>query len=393
LPQLLLLRGAKQVLSLRGPRGVRRGATLRDLGIIEDGAVLIRDGVIAEVGSTRRIENLREARTAIEVPADGRILMPGFVDANLTLSVSSAASAEKHFHRRKSMTSFYDETLSLLRSCLRHGTLAADLKASGGDHERTLDIPALRKLADIGSNPISTVRTWHLGETGQPDTDETLMATLALIARKKLIHFIEFNGASGRRADLDLLNALMHSGIGIKLTWRGGLCDELKRCLEQFRPHAVYCSAPIFLTASETSVLASSPGLIVLGAGREVFEGPASTIGRELVDAGAGIALSSGYDSGYGASFNMQMSLSLAVVRLGLTIEEAFSAATINAAYAIGRGDISGSIEVGKQADLLLLNASDYREVASQFGVNHVDMAIRGGTVVLNRTRWKALAS
>jgi imidazolonepropionase len=87
----------------------------------------------------------------------------------------------------------------------------------------------------------------------------------------------------------------------------------------------------------------------------------------------------------------MQISLALAVVRLGLTAEEAFSAATINSAYAAGRGDVTGSIEVGKHADLLLLNTPDYREVPSQFGVNHVDMAIRGGNVVLNRTRWKAM--
>jgi imidazolonepropionase len=393
LPQLLLLRGAKQVLSLRGPRGVRRGAALRDLGIIQDGSVIIRDGVIAEVGSTRRIENLRDARTAIEIPANGRIVVPGFVDPNLSLTVASGAE-DKHFRKRSRVAEFYDDSLSLLRSCLQHGTLTADVKASGGDHQRSLDLPALRKLADIGANPISTVRTWHIRETGgEEHSCEALLSTLALMARKKLVHSVEFDGAPGRELDLTLLKAVIESGIGTKVTWRGGRPDELLRCLEQFRPEAVYCCAPIFLTPPETSILSTSSAITVLGAGREVFEGPPSRIGRELVDAGAAIALSSGYDSASGASFSMQMSLALAVVRLSLTIEEAFSAATINAAYAMGRGGVTGSIEVGKQADVLLLNASDYREVPAQFGVNHVDMAIRGGSVVLNRTRWKAMTN
>lgn len=379
------------MLTLRGPRGVRRGAALRDLGIIEDGAVLLRDGLIAEVGSTRRLENLKEARAAIEIPADGRIVVPGFVDAHLSLKVDAAHSGEKQFHKRKSMLSFYDDSLSLLRSCLHHGTLTADVKASGGELNHSLDIPVLRKLAEIGSNPICTVRTWHVGATPQEQMDPELLTLLSTMIRKKLIRFIEFDGQFGHAVDLQLLAAIADSQIGIKLTWPGGGAEELLRCLEQFRPVAIYCIAPAALTPAEANVLANSSSLAVIGAGKDIFEGPPLRTGRELVDAGVAVALSSGYDSASAASFSMQMSLALAVVRLGLTPEEAFSAATINSAYAAGRGDEVGSIEVGKKADVLLLNASDYREVPSQFGVNHVDMVIRDGIVVLNRTRWKAM--
>jgi imidazolonepropionase len=391
LAQLLLLRGAKQVLTLRGPRGVRRGAALRDLGIIEDGAILIRDGVIAEIGSTRRLENLKDARAAIEIPANGRIIVPGFVDAHLSLKIDSTRSGEKHFHKRKSMVDFYEGSLSLLRSCLHHGTLTADVKAGGSELNRSLDVPVLRKLADIGTNPICTMRTWHVGNMLEGAVDTELLALLGKIARRKLIHSIEFNGPSSRAVDLDLLAAIANSQIAIKVSWAGGTGEQLSHCLEHFRPVAVYCVAPGLLSSGEAAVLANSYSLAVLGAGKEVFEGPALRTGRELVDAGVAVALSSGYDSGSAASFSMQMSLALAVVRLGLTVEEAFSAATINAAYAAGRGDVVGSLELGKKADLLLLNASDYREVPSHFGVNHVDMVIRDGNIVLNRTRWKAM--
>ena len=85
----------------------------------------------------------------------------------------------------------------------------------------------------------------------------------------------------------------------------------------------------------------------------------------------------------------MQMALALAVFRFGLSPEEAICAATINAAHALGCAHLTGSIEYGKQADILVMNASDYRELPRQYGINHVEMAIRQGTVVINRTRWK----
>ncbi len=379
------------MLSLRGPKGVRRGAALRELGIIDDGAVLIRDGRIAEVGSTRRIENLKDARNAIEIPANGRIVVPGFVDANLGLSLDTSHSSHKPLRKRKSIEAFYEGSLSLLRSCLQHGTLTADVKAGVDEFDPALSLSMLRKLAQIGSNPIFITRTWHVSATFDERQGEDLLPILTAAARKKLIGFVEFAAESGSAAHLKLLAAIAHSGIGVKLAWPGGTAQELALCLEQYVPLVTFCRAPAALSSVEIAHLAAAPGMTVLAVGKDVFEGPMSRTAREMVDAGDAIALSSGYDSISAASHSMQMSLALAVFRLGLTVEEAWSASTINAAYAAGRGDSVGSIEVGKQADLLLLNAPDYREVPNQFGVNHVDMALRDGNIVLNRTRWKAM--
>src|SRR5579871_4167573 len=81
----ILIRGARQLLTLRGPQAARRGADLNELGIIPDGALLIRDGCLQEVGTTRRVENLAEARDAFEINAAGRVVMPGFVDSHTHL--------------------------------------------------------------------------------------------------------------------------------------------------------------------------------------------------------------------------------------------------------------------------------------------------------------------
>src|SRR5882672_2673591 len=78
----ILIRGARQLLTLRGPKESRRGSALEELSIIHDGSLLVRDGILVEVGPTRRVENLALARKATEVSAVGRVVMPGFVDSH-----------------------------------------------------------------------------------------------------------------------------------------------------------------------------------------------------------------------------------------------------------------------------------------------------------------------
>src|SRR3981081_215947 len=83
--QNILVTGARQLLTLHGPSGPRRGAALNNLGLIEDGAVLVVDGIISNAGPSRRIENLAEARNALEINANGRVVMPGFIDCHTHL--------------------------------------------------------------------------------------------------------------------------------------------------------------------------------------------------------------------------------------------------------------------------------------------------------------------
>ena len=387
--QFILLRGARQLLTLRGPSGVRRGAALHDLGIIEDGSVLIRDGIIAAVGSTRRLENLKEARNAIEIPVNGRVVMPGFVDASLSVGLERAHDS----HKRKKATEFFDDTLALMRSCLQHGTLAADVKATADSENLRADVPVLRKLGRVGSNPVRMVRTWRIKQLPERETGQArdFEATLGLLARRHLVHFVELTCESERAVSTPAITRMQETRVGVKLLWTGGPSEVLAGLLERLHPRTVCCLPQ--LTATEIEFVAKTQAIAVFATGKDVFEGPVANSARQLADAGGAIALSSGYDSASSASFSMQMSLALAVVRLGLTVEEAFCAATINAAHAAGCGHLTGSIEFGKQADLLILNVGDYREVPRQFGINNVDMAIRQGSIVLNRTRWKAAAN
>ena len=113
---------------------------------------------------------------------------------------------------------------------------------------------------------------------------------------------------------------------------------------------------------------------------------------RRLTEAGAAVALSSGHHPVASPGFSMQMAISLAIVQGQLTPEQAISAATVNAAYAAGRGAFAGTLESGKRGDILVMNVPDYRDIARQFGINHVVTVLRSGQVAFNQSRRKMVA-
>jgi imidazolonepropionase len=395
LAQFFLLRGARQLLTLRGSTNPRCGADLSDLGIIPDGSVLIRDGLILSVGTTRRLENLKEARGAIDIPVHGKVVMPAFVDAGLHLTLNRS----EEVYKPKRIAEFYEDSLTLLRACLQHGTVTAEVKASADSHDYHSDIAVLRKLSKIGSNPVRILRTWRIPSPSQSLGTRApsiishdlhrrdLQRTLETMIRRSFLEAVAVEPQAREELDPKAIELLKAAGLSIQFHSRGGDSKRLLEMMEFLHPRSV-CFTDI-PSKSESTILAKSGVCAVLPAGKRLFDGPVAPSGRELIDAGVPVALSSGYHSISASSFSMQMSVALAVARLGLTVEEAISAATVNSAYALGCGALTGSLEVGKQADLLVMNVSDYREIPQQFGINHVAMVFRSGDMVINRTRWR----
>src|ERR1035438_583215 len=124
----ILIRGARQLLTARGDQAPRSGPSLSELNVIQDGAVLIQDGILVEVGPSRRVENLAEARNAIEINAAGRVVMPGFVDAHTHLAFPPAgidapdpAAAARALHAA-TVQRLEVRTRAYLEAMARHGT-------------------------------------------------------------------------------------------------------------------------------------------------------------------------------------------------------------------------------------------------------------------------------
>jgi len=373
-------------LTLRGETGVRRGPQSSNLEVIEDGSVFIQDGKISAVGTTRRLENLKETRGAIEIPVHNCVVMPGFVDACMQLTLAAPFGPDGVTRKRRKLRDFYVESLTLMRSCLLHGTLNAGIRARSGIRSMGADLSLLRQLARIGNNPVGLTRIWcpEPDAANMPDEREWMDAC-GTVSKRGLADFVALQGRD------PFMGAANKAGMKVSLDWLGGPAADLKQLLHRSSPGAVFCHHE--LSQGECEVLAGSKSTAIFKGGGLLLDGaPAGSV-RALMDGGGAIALGSGYDAFYEQNFNMQLVLALAVRRLNLTIEEAIVATTINAAYALNCGHQIGSLEPGKRADLLVLSINDYREIPRSLGVNHLAIAISGGEIAANRTKWRVGAA
>ena len=366
------------MLTLRGPSGVRRGPYSGNLEVIEDGSVFIQGGKIVSVGPTRRLENLKEARGAIQIPLPNCIVMPAFVDASIQLS-----RAVPRPRRAPRLSDFHSDSLILMRSCLQHGTLNAVVKARSPMHSLGPDLSALRQIARLATSPISLLRSWAPSASPEDSADDVKFgAAFEAVAKRKLAESVELKADSAA-----IVSAAARSPLSVTLDWPGGAPDELEEALRRSAAASVFCHHS--LSSIERTIMTGAGAIAVFSAGGSLIDSPPGGSVRELIEADGAIALGSGYHALDEPNFNMQLVLALAVRRLNLTIEQAIVASTINAAHVMRRGDQIGSLEPGKCADVLVINLPDYREFPRRLGVNHVAMAIRNGDPIINRTRWK----
>jgi imidazolonepropionase len=412
MPHTLLVRGARQLLTLHGARAPRRGRALAELGIIADGALLARDGIIEEVGPTRRVENLALARGAEEIDASGMVVIPGFVDSHTHVvhglpwlddyeaRIAGVNPLEAMTGWKRGIESVKADTTPRLETrtrraldgMVRHGTTTCEVK-SGYGCDAQADLKALRVLERLDGRPLDIVRSYLAvtsllasgrGRPAAPDLDRERSQTLPAIARRKLARFADVYVDAGDNvadATARYLETARELGFGLKIHTdqfrrSGGVALALQHGALSV-DHLEYAEPEDVAALARSSVIATLlPGSgFHLGSTRYA---PA----RALVDSGAAIALASNFNPNTCPTYNMQMVLSLACTHMRLTPAEAISAATINGAHALGRADKAGSLEVGKSADLLVLNVAEYREIPYHFGVNTVHMTVKRGRVI-----------
>jgi imidazolonepropionase len=356
-----LIRGARQLLTLRGPSGPRRGTDLRNLGIIQDGAVLIADGLIVEVGPSRRVENLAVARGAEEIDASGCVVMPGFVDSDVRMMRGTA--------QELSPRALKTLTLHVLEEAVRCGTTALETKTGLGLTE-AMALKILRVHTTLRELPLTLVSTL-VANSVAPGSGERV---LPMVRRRKLAEFAEI----GCEADAGRFVALARElGLGVK-AGAGAIAMAVKIGATTVDDVVEATERDAILLAQSPTIATMSPN-VAFHPGSERYA-PA----RMLIDHGAAVALASGANLA-----NMQIPVALACQTMGMTAAEAIAASTINGAHAMRRAGHIGSIEAGKSADLAILSVPDYRELPYHFGVNPVSMVMSRGTVLVERSEVK----
>ncbi|HYL84343.1 MAG TPA: imidazolonepropionase [Candidatus Angelobacter sp.] len=413
----LLITGASQLLTLRG-RGPRRGNSLSNLGLIEDGAVLVREGAIAAVGTRAEVEKLPEARAVEKLDLGGRVALPGFVDSHTHL-IHAASRAEEY--ELKISGASYEEiarkgggilnsvkklraataadlkkrALAALQQFAAHGTTTIEAKSGYGlDVASELKILRLHKEL-TAEQPLEIVSTFlgahvvpaeYRGKAGGAERYIKLLeeSLLPAISEHTLAEFCDVfcdRGAFGVAQAKRVLQAGRQWGLAPRLH-----AEQLSRSgATQLAVllRAASCDHLEQVNASDIRALGKSETVATLLPGCDFHLGlkkyaPA----RALIDAGTIVALATDYNPGTSPTLSMPMILSLACAQLRMTPAEAITAATINGAHALRREKQAGSLEVGKQADIAVFEVADYREIPYYFGVNHCWMTLKRGRVI-----------
>jgi imidazolonepropionase len=397
----LLVRDLAQVASPAGRQAPLRGAALRDVDVVEDAYVLCEGDRVVDIGRMRELGRLDGEIE--EIYAGGRCAVPGLVDCH-THPVFGGDRVDEFSLRAGGAT--YEELhasgggiLSTVRATrearsaglraavgrhrgwmLRHGTTAFEGK-SGYGLDRETELASLRAVADAGGVP-----TWLGAHAAPPEFEGDADAYLDFALREVLPEaatvaeaadvFLErgaFDVAQARR----YLEACRDAGLALRL--HGDQFTESGAI-----PLAIELGARsvdhLEATGAEgVHVLAQSDVVGVLLPASALFLGRPMPPARALVDAGAAIALATDFNPGSAFCESLPLVCALAATQLKLAPAEALSACTVNAAHVLARADRLGRIAPGYRADLVLLDAPDWRYLAYHLGGDVVAEIILGG--------------
>jgi imidazolonepropionase len=384
-----------QLVTLSGSARPRTGAELSDLAIINDAALLIEDGRITAAGPYNEIKSKGLPRAVVD--ANQRCVTPGFVDAHTHLVFAGNRAAE--FEQRIAGATYQQiaaagggilRTVALTRAAtedellaaarrhrdwmLRSGTTTIEAKSGYGlDHDTELKmLRVIRRLNEEG--PARIIPTLLAAHTVPPEykdrradyvrfVAEELIPEVATACLAKYCDVFCDDHAFSAEEARDVLTAAVRNGLGLRIH------------AEQFRSGtgAVIASILGAATADHLEAIEDEDLFHLWTAGTQPVLLPGSVFAlsrtqyppaRKMIEPGLAIVLASDFNPGSSPVPSMPFMLSLACLQMRLSPAEALTAATINAAHSLGLGSEIGSLEVGKQADFVIHEFADYRELA-----------------------------
>ncbi|HUI87632.1 MAG TPA: imidazolonepropionase [Anaerolineales bacterium] len=413
----MLIHSAAQLLTLQG--GPQRGHQLGTLGILENGALLLRDEKILAVGPTDELRAAYQAEPTLD--ASGCVIMPGFVDPHTHLIWAGDRANEFEMKmagkpyldilaagggiistvrrtRTASIEALIAQTRPRLLRMFAHGTTTAEAKTGYGLQTAT-ELRLLKALIALeNESPLDLAITFlgahavapeykddpqgytdHICDTMLPTVHEWWQTHAPHLPFPFVDVFCEdraFDLAQSRQ----ILTKARELGFPLKIhadefgnLGGASLAVELGAASAD---HLVKTSEADIQALGKSDTVAVSLPCTPFGLAEKEY-----TPARKLIEADAILALATDCNPGTAWNESMQFVIALACRAMGLTPAQAIAASTINSAHAIRRADIIGSIEEGKQADLLILNVPDYRHLGYRFGTNLVRQVVKRGRV------------
>jgi imidazolonepropionase len=392
---------------------VKTGADMRDLGVISNAGVYCNGGKIAWTGP------MSEATRAVpgdvaELDASGRCVLPGFVDSH-THAMFAGSRVEEFALRAAGATyqeiakqgggivstvravraadkkSLKRPTARYLTDMLRCGTTTVEIK-SGYGLAKDAEIKMLEAINELKDEEIIRVVPTFLGAHAIPPEyrdkphDYVNLVTneiMPYVGKKKLAEFCDVFCETGY-FDLEESELILLAGKtwGMHPKLHADELSPLGGAELAGRIGAVSADHLERVSVAGIAALRSAGVVAGLLPGVSFFLNHGYAPARELIEAGVAVAIATDFNPGSCMSYSMPMMMTIACTQMRLTPEEAITAATLHGAAALGLSAQVGSIETGKEADLIVADVPDYRHIAYHYGVNHVQTVVKNGTIL-----------
>jgi imidazolonepropionase len=411
----MLIHSASQLLTLAG--GPQRGHQLGQLGLIQDGALLIQDEKIIAVGPS---EELRAAYPdEVQIDAGDSVVMPGFVDPHTHLIWAGDRAAEFETRlegktyleilaegggilstvnatREATIDTLLAETRPRILTMIKHGTTTAEAKTGYG-LETTSELRMLEALIALGEEgPLELAFTFLGAHAIAPEykddpqgyTDHLCESMLPAVRswwpEDRLLPFVDVFCETGAFDLVQSRQILARAAeLGFPLKIHADEFDNLGGAALAAELGAVSADHLVATSDEDIKTLAQSETVAVglpstpFGLAEDHY-----TPAKKILEAGGILALATDLNPGTAWCENMQFAIALACRYMRLTPAQAIAAATINAAAAIDHADQIGSLEPGKQADILILNVPNYQHLGYRFGTNLVKTVLKRGKII-----------
>lgn len=414
----ILINNANEVLTMESDIKLpRRREQMSELGLKTEVSVLIEGDRIAMIAPLDEIkqEYPHLVGSAEVIDARGKIVMPGLVDCHTHLVHGGTREHELNMRlagrsymdimnegggihytttktREASFDGLYNKTVQHLNEFLRHGVTTVEAKSGYGlDLENEIkQLYVVKKLQE--EHAVDIVSTF-MGAHAVPkeykgNEDEFVKIIIEqMIPKVAELGLAEFNDVFCEKGVFTPAQSrlILEAGKAYGLTPKIH-ADEIEPYEgAELAAEVGAISAEHLLVASDEGInaMAKAGTIAVLLPGTAFFLRAPYARGRLMVDSGVPVAISTDFNPGSSPTISLPFIQNLACMNMGMTMEEVLCATTINAAHAIKRADEVGTLEKGKQADVLILDVPNYKQLQYFYGMNHTDTVIKAGDVVV----------